>query len=89
MTEGALVYTVPHSISTLAVFSIEMCNIIPVPLGVTHGMPPQGNFDLRCLETLCNGHAFAHGKTSVRGLGSNVQIQYGGHISTLQSHWEA
>jgi len=33
---------------------------------------------------------YARGKTtSTRGLGSNLQIQYGGHISTLRRHYEA
>ena len=46
--------------------------------GVTHGMLPQEYLDLSFSEMLSNSHVFALGKTTLtRGLGSNVQIQYG------------
>ena len=46
--------------------------------GVTHGMLPQEYLDLSFSEVLSNSHVFALGKTTLtRGLGSNVQIQYG------------
>lgn len=37
-------------------------------MGVTHGMLPWENFDLRCSEMLCSGHVFACGKTTPANL---------------------
>ena len=60
-------------------FSVEFSMVIALLLtGVTHGMLPQENLDLSFSEMLSNSHVFALGKTTLtRGLGSNVQIQYG------------
>ena len=57
-------------------FSIVFCTVVAALLmGVTHGMFPWENFDLRCSEMLCSGHVFACGKTtSAGGLGSVAQI---------------
>ena len=60
-------------------FSVEFSMVIALVLtGVTHGMLPQEYLDLSFSEVLSNSHVFALGKTTLtRGLGSNVQIQYG------------
>ena len=60
-------------------FSVEFSMVIALLLtGVTHGMLPQENLDLSFSEVLSSSHVFALGKTTLtRGLGSNVQIQYG------------
>ena len=60
-------------------FSVEFSMVIALLLtGVTHGMLPQEYLDLSFSEVLSNSHVFALGKTTLtRGLGSNVQIQYG------------
>ena len=60
-------------------FSVEFSMVIALVLtGVTHGMLPQEYLDLSFSEMLSNSHVFALGKTTLtRGLGSNVQIQYG------------
>ena len=60
-------------------FSVEFSMVIALLLtGVTHGMLPQEYLDLSFSEVPSNSHVFALGKTTLtRGLGSNVQIQYG------------
>ena len=60
-------------------FSVEFSMVIALLLtGVTHGMLPQEYLDLSFSEMLSSSHVFALGKTTLtRGLGSNVQIQYG------------
>ena len=60
-------------------FSVEFSMVIALLLtGVTHGMLPQEYLDLSFSEMLYSNHVFALGKTTLtRGLGSNVQIQYG------------